>query len=114
MGWLITPHSTLKWEVCVCKYIYVSMYIYLVKQCVQKIKEGTDKLKLMIEVKMTVIIPESYRCVLREEEGETGGLCGGRRGGGGGGGGGAGGSATIRDTLSFKLEESWVRGVKWV
>lgn len=22
-----TPHSTLKWEVCMCKYIYSSMYI---------------------------------------------------------------------------------------
>lgn len=32
------------------------MYIYLVKQCVQKLKEGTDKLKLMIEVKNTRII----------------------------------------------------------
>lgn len=59
-----------------CKYIYLSMYIYLVEQCVQKIKEGTDKLKLMIEVKMTDIIPESYRCVLVKGggEGEAGGL----------------------------------------
>lgn len=32
------------------------MYIYLVKQCVQKLKEGTDKLKLMIEVNNTRII----------------------------------------------------------
>lgn len=32
------------------------MYIYLVKQCVQKLKEGTDKLKLMTEVKNTRII----------------------------------------------------------
>lgn len=32
------------------------MYTYLVKQCVQKLKEGTDKLKLMIEVKNTRII----------------------------------------------------------
>lgn len=99
VGWLITPHSTLKWEVCMCKYIYLSMYIYiyiyiyLVERCVQKIKEGTDKLKLMIEV----IIPESYRCgggaVVEEENG---------------------GSATKRDTLSFKLEGRWVGSVERV
>lgn len=66
------------------------MYIYLVKQCVQKLKEGTDKLKLMIEVKNTRIIQV---CVGVGGEGAQGpGVLGG------------GFSATKRDTLSFKFE----------
>lgn len=88
-------------KIHICSYVY----IYLVEQ---KIKEGTDKSKLMIEVKMTVIIPESYRCV-RGRQGEVVG-----KGGGGGERGGGGGSATKRDTLSFRLKGRWVRGVKWV
>lgn len=66
------------------------MYIYLVKQCVQKLKEGTDKLKLMIEVKNTRIIQV---CVGVGGEGAQGP-----------GGTGGGFSATKRDTLSFKFE----------
>lgn len=29
VSWLITPHSTLKWEVCRCKYIYIIVYVYV-------------------------------------------------------------------------------------
>lgn len=29
VGWLMTPHSTLKWEVCRCKYTWIMIYIYV-------------------------------------------------------------------------------------
>lgn len=42
--------------------MFIYIFIFSLTMCTE-IKEGTDESKLMIEVKMTVIIPGSYRCV---------------------------------------------------
>ena len=91
-------------------FFFIYVYVNIFSRTMCKVKEGTDKSKLMKQVKMTVTIPESYRCF-----GGCGG-CGGGVGGGadGGGGRGGGGSAIKRDTLSFKLQEKNGTGRKSV